>query len=367
MLLDIIAPRNDVAQHDYEVLMRYKLFGRGTGLRVSELVLGCGLFGTRWGYGADPDEARRMFNMYVEAGGNFIDTADTYQVGQSEELLGDFLGSQRDDLVVATKFTQGVSSDAGLLAVGNSRKAMLRSVEASLRRLKTDRIDLLWVHMADGVTSSEELMRALDDLVRSGKVLYVGLSDFPAWRVAHAATVAQLRGWAPLIGLQIEYSLVERTPDRELLPMAEAFGLGTVGWSPLGGGLLTGKYRRGETGRATNFARLIHSESDAIKTAAVDAVLAVADEVGVTPSVVALAWASARGVIPIVGPRTADQLRDNLLAADFDLSPEHVARLSVATAIPLGFPHELLAEDAQRSRLSGGMPDRIQKNSVPVA
>ncbi|HEY0800433.1 MAG TPA: aldo/keto reductase, partial [Steroidobacteraceae bacterium] len=269
--------------------MRYKLFGRGTGLRVSELALGCGTFGTRWGYGAEPAEARRMFDQYVEAGGNFIDTADTYQLGQSEELLGGFIGETRNDLVLATKFTFGGSANGGLLAVGNSRKTMMHSVEASLRRLRTDHIDLLWVHLADGVTSSDELMRGLNDLVHAGKILYIGLSDFPAWRVARAATLAELRGWAPVVGLQIEYSLVERTPDRELLPMSKAFGLGTVGWSPLGGGLLTGKYRRGEEGRATTFRRLIHTESNQVKIATMDALLGVADELGVSPAVVALA------------------------------------------------------------------------------
>lgn len=347
--------------------MQYKLFGRGTGLRVSELALGCGMFGTRWGYGAEPAESRRMVDMYVDAGGNFLDTADTYQVGQSEELLGEIIGDKRNDLVIATKFTLGGNPQNGLLATGNSRKVMVRSVEASLRRMKTDHIDLLWAHMPDGVTSSEEIMRGFDDLVRAGKVTYIGLSDFPAWRVARAATIAELRGWAPLVGLQMEYSLVERTPDRELLPMAKALGLGTVGWSPLGGGLLTGKYRRGETGRATTFSRLIHSESDQVKTAAVDAVLAIAEEAGVTPIVVALAWISARGVIPILGPRTADQLRDNLAAADFELSPEHVARLDAASAIPLGFPHEMLAADSQRDRLAGGMLDRVERLPVPVA
>ena len=347
--------------------MRYKLFGKGTGLRVSELVLGCGLFGTKWGYGAEPEEARRMFDLYVEAGGNFIDTADGYQLGQSEELLGQFLPGHRDDIVLATKFTMGADANGGLLRVGNSRKAMMRSVEASLRRLGTDRIDLLWAHMTDGITSSEELMRGLDDLVRSGKVLYVGLSDFPAWRVARAATIAELRGWAPLVGLQIEYSLVERTPDRELLPMAKAMGLGTVGWSPLGGGLLTGKYRRGEDGRATSFARLIHTESSSLKTASVDALLAVADEAGVSAAVAALAWVNARGVIPILGPRTADQLRDTLAAADFDLSPDQLARLDAASAVELGFPHDLLAAAAQRQRLGGGIPDQVETLSIPVA
>ena len=347
--------------------MRYRLFGKGTGLRVSELALGCGTFGTQWGYGADPTESRRMFNLYVEAGGNFLDTADSYQFGQSEELLGDFVGDKRDDLVIATKFTNGDAAKAGLLAVGNNRKTMVRSVEASLRRLKTDRIDLLWVHMADGITSTEEVVRGLDDLVRSGKVLYAGLSDFPAWRVARAATISELRGWAPLVGLQIEYSLVERTPDRDLLPMAQAFGLGTVGWSPLGGGLLTGKYRRGEEGRASTFKRLIHSESDATKTAVVDAVLAIADEAGVSPTVVALGWVLTRGVLPILGPRTADQLRDNLAVANFCLTSEQVARLDAASAVPLGFPHDLLAADAQRSRLSGGLPNQVEIPAAPVA
>jgi aryl-alcohol dehydrogenase-like predicted oxidoreductase len=349
------------------MIMRYKLFGKGTGLRVSELALGCGMFGMRWGYGAEPEEARRIFDLYIEAGGNFIDTADGYQLGQSEELLGAFMPGHRDDLVVATKFTLGADPKGGLLRVGNSRKAMMHSVEASLRRLKTDRIDLLWAHMTDGVTSSEELMRGLDDLVRSGKVLYAGLSDFPAWRVARAATIAELRGWAPLIGLQVEYSLVERTPDRELLPMAKALGLGTVGWSPLGGGLLTGKYRRGEEGRATTFARLVHTESDAAKTAAVDALLAVAEEAGVSPIVAALAWVSSRGVIPIIGPRSAAHVRDHLAAADVDLSAGQLARLDAASAVSLGFPHDLLAEEAQRQRLGGGIPDQVETLSVPIA
>jgi len=338
--------------------MRHRVFGR-TGLRVSTLALGAGTFGTRWGYGSEPDEARAVFDAYRAAGGDFIDTADSYQFGQSESLLGEFIGAARDEIVLATKFARGAGAASGIQSVGNSRKVMIQAVEGSLKRLRTDRIDLLWVHMPDGVTPVEEIVRGLDDLVRGGKIIYAGLSDFPAWRVAAAATLAELRGWAPIAGLQIEYSLVERTPERELLPMAAGFGLGTVGWSPLGGGLLTGKYRRGETGRAQRFGRVIHGESDARKTAAIDAVLAIAEEVGATPSQVAIAWVMEKGVLPIIGPRTPAQLADNLAAAALVLSEEQIARLDGASAIPLGFPHELLAEPETSARLTGGHPELI--------
>ncbi len=347
--------------------MRYKLFGKGTGLRVSELALGCGTFGTRWGYGAEPAEARRIFDGYLEAGGNFLDTADSYQAGQSEEILGEFIAGQRDDLVIATKFTLGGGPNTGLQAVGNSRKNMIRSVEASLKRLRTDRIDLYWVHMPDGVTSTEEIMRGFDDLVRAGKILYAGLSDFPAWRVARAATIAELRGWTRLVGSQMEYSLIERTPDRELVPMSEALGLGMVGWSPLAGGLLTGKYRRGEEGRATTFSRLIHAENDERKTATLDTVIAIANDIGATPGQVALAWMGTRGVIPILGPRTREQLDDNLGATRVTLTTVQVDRLNAASAIALGFPHDMMNEAAQVTRLAGGIPDRVETPATRVA
>jgi aryl-alcohol dehydrogenase-like predicted oxidoreductase len=257
--------------------MRYKIFGRRTGLRVSELALGTGNFGTAWGHGAEREEAKAIFDGYVEAGGNFIDTADGYQSGQSEALVGEFIASDRDHFVVATKYTLGVMANNDVSQTGNSRKNMMRSVEASLKRLKTDRIDLYWVHMVDGMTPTEEIMRGFDDLVRAGKILYAGLSNFPAWRVARAVTLAEWRGWAPIAGIQIEYSLVERTPDRELLPMAESLGLGAALWSPLGGGFLTGKYRAREEGRLQQLGILIHSEKTARETAILDAVLSVAD------------------------------------------------------------------------------------------
>jgi aryl-alcohol dehydrogenase-like predicted oxidoreductase len=198
--------------------MRYKLFGKHTGLRVSELVLGAGNFGTRWGHGAEPDEAARILNAYADAGGNFIDTANGYQFGQSEEILGGLLSGRRDDFVLATKFTFQTDPKAGILVTGNSRRSMVSSVEASLKRLKTDRIDLYWAHVSDGVTPLEEIVRGFDDLARAGKILYAGLSDFPAWRVARAATIAELRGVTPIAGLQVEHSLVERTTEQELLP-----------------------------------------------------------------------------------------------------------------------------------------------------
>src|SRR3954470_12929837 len=229
--------------------VRYRMFGERTGLRVSELGLGGGNFGTRWGYGAEPEEARRIFDRFAEAGGNFLDCADAYQFGQAETLLGQFVAADRDHFVLATKYTLGAEPEGGVSRTGNGRKNMVRSVEASLKRLGTDRIDLYWAHMADGTTPTEEIARGFEDLVRAGKVLHVGLSDFPAWRVARAATLAELRGWAPVGGIQVAYSLVERTPARGLLPMAEALGLAVTAWSPLGGGLLSGKYRRGEAGR----------------------------------------------------------------------------------------------------------------------
>jgi aryl-alcohol dehydrogenase-like predicted oxidoreductase len=326
--------------------MRYRIFGERTGLRVSELALGTGTFGTQWGYGAEPAEARRMFDGYAEAGGNFLDCADGYQFGQAETLLGDFVAADRDHFIIATKYTLGADPKGDISRTGNSRRNMIRSIEAILRRLKTDRVDLYWVHMPDGVTPMDEILRGLDDLVRAGKILYAGLSDFAAWQVARAATIADLCGWAPMAGLQIEYSLAERTPDRELLPMAQALGLGTVAWSPLGGGFLTGKYRQSGEGRLKDWGNLIHSEGGPRETAIIDALLAVAGEIGAAPGQVAIAWVAHRSLIPILGPRSRAQLDDNLGALEVSLSPEQLGRLDDASIVSLGFPHEMLAKEA---------------------
>lgn len=345
--------------------MRYKVFGR-TGLRVSALALGTGNFGTGWGYGSEREDARRIYDAYRAAGGNFIDTANNYQFGQSETLVGEFIKAERDEVVVATKFSLPDAPTSGLLATGNSRRAMIQSVEASLKRLDTDRIDLLWVHMPDSVTPIDEIARGLDDLVRSGKILYSGLSDFPAWRVSAAAMLAEARGWAGVSAVQFEYSLVERTAERELVPMAEAFQLGAVGWSPLGGGLLTGKYRRGEKGRAEGLGVLTHAESNAVKVATVDALLNVAEEAGVSPGQVAIAWASARGVLPIIGPRTLEQAADNLAAADLTLTGAQIERLENVSATPRGFPHEMLAAPGTIALWTAGKADLIDSPAFPV-
>ncbi len=343
--------------------LRYRIFGQ-TGLRVSSMALGTGNFGKGWGYGAERDEAAKVYATYREAGGNFVDTADQYQFGQSEEMLGDFMASERDEIVLATKFSLGDSFESGLQRTGNSRKAMIQSVEASLRRLKTDRIDLLWVHMPDAVTPIDEIAHGLDNLVRAGKILYSGLSDFPAWRVATAATLAESCGWAPISAVQLEYSLVERTAERELLPMAAAFNLGTVVWSPLGGGLLTGKYRKGETGRAQGLGVVIHSESDERKTATVDEVLAISNQTGRSAGQIAIAWVLAKGMLPIIGPRTLEQLVDNLASIEEKLSAEQIQKLDSVSAISLGFPHDVVAGSA--GRLAGGKAELTDLPLRPV-
>jgi aryl-alcohol dehydrogenase-like predicted oxidoreductase len=348
--------------------MRFRLFGKHTGLRVSELVLGTANFGGRWGYGTDLEGSRAILDRYADAGGNFIDCADVYQFGESEEFVGQLLRGRRDQFVVGTKYTQAASPNAGVLATGNSRLAMRLSVEASLRRLGTDRIDLYWVHFSDGLTPMEDIMRGLEDLVRSGKVLYVGLSDFPAWRVARGATIAELRGWTRLAGLQVEHSLVQRSSEHELLPAGAALGLGTVAWSPLGGGLLSGKYRRGEHGRLQALNGAVFQQEDSPQRASiVDTTLAVAEELGATPSAVAVAWVMAKGSFPIIGPRTRDQLDAYLAAPKLVLSAEQLARLDRVSAVAPIFPHSMIDAAQYRQAGAGGLYDRVVQPTDLVA
>ncbi|WP_440808998.1 aldo/keto reductase [Pseudomonas syringae] len=333
--------------------MKYKTFGK-TGLSVSQIALGTGNFGTGWGYGADPVVSEAMFNTYAEAGGNFIDTADIYQFGQSEELLGTLLQGRRDDFVLATKFTNGASANPGRLTTGNSRKAMVSSVEASLKRLKTDRIDLYWAHHPDAVTPIEEILRGLEDLARAGKILYAGLSNFPAWRLARAVTLAEISRTLPIAAAQFEHSLVHRQPETDLFQASHALGLGVVTWSPLGGGMLTGKYRQGEKGRAEGFGgKVFQPENSAQRTLILDTVLDIAAELGVSASQVAIAWASTHGAIPIIGPRSQEQIGDNLGALALTLADEQIQRLDAVSSLdPTAAPRSAVDwSDGTRTRV----------------
>lgn len=313
--------------------MKYIPFGK-TGLRVSQVALGTGNFGTGWGYGADPDTAESIFNAYDEAGGNFIDTADVYQFGQSEELLGKLLQGRRENFVLATKFTSGSVPNANRLVTGNSRKAMMASVEASLKRLKTDRIDIYWAHHPDEITPTEEIIRGFEDLARTGKILYAGLSNFSAWRLSRAVTMAELLHTVPIAVAQFEHSLVRREPETDLLPASLALGLGVTTWSPLGGGMLTGKYRQGAKGRAEGFGgRVFQAENSQQRSDILDTVIAIADELNISPSQVAIAWAGSHGTTPIIGPRSLAQLNDNLSALSVNLSSEQLAHLDKVSNI----------------------------------
>jgi len=320
--------------------MRYRTFGR-TGLRVSDLFLGTMTFGSDWGWGASPDECRKMLDVYADAGGNVIDTANRYTDGASERIVGELLQGRRDSFVLATKYT--LSRDGqDPNAAGNHRKNLTLSLEASLRALRTDYLDIYWVHIWDPATPVEETMRALDDAVRAGKVLYIGISDTPAWVVSRANMLAELRGWTSFAGLQIPYNLTQREVERDLLPMAAALDLSVAAWSPLAAGILSGKFTRGDAGEATRTKRENVSGRDLTIAREVDAV---ADELGVSSSQVALAWTRAHqpGVHPIIGARKLDQLTDNLAAADLVLPAGAVSRLDAVSAIELGFPHDFIA------------------------
>ncbi|MCU1275098.1 MAG: putative aldo/keto reductase [Bryobacterales bacterium] len=342
--------------------MRYRLLGN-SGLRVSEAALGTMTFGDDWGWGAAKDEARKVYDAFREAGGNFIDTANIYTNGTSESFLGEFMQGHRQSLVMATKYTNAVpGTDPN--AAGNQRKSMVQALEASLKRLRTDYIDLYWVHIWDGMTPVDEVMRGLDDLVRQGKVLYAGISDAPAWWIAQANTLAHLRGWSPFIGLQIEYSLIERTVERELTPMAKALNLGLMAWSPLANGVLTGKYHghgSSEPGRMSNEMLKDFMPEQQRTDRIVAAVKTVSDQTGGSMAQVALAWLRYRPipVIPIIGARKLTQLQDNLASFDLTLSADQLTTLDEASRIDLGFPHDLYTKEAVRAIGYGGLRDQI--------
>jgi aryl-alcohol dehydrogenase-like predicted oxidoreductase len=340
--------------------MRYKLLGR-SGLRVSELGLGAMTFGEEWGWGASKEESRKIFDAFVEAGGNFIDTANRYTDGTSEKFVGEFTASDRDRFVIATKYTIFSRRDDPSFS-GNHRKNLIQSLEASLKRLNTDYVDLYWVHAWDFMTPIEEVMRSLDDLVRSGKVRYVGISDTPAWIVSRANTIADFRGWTPFVGLQIRYSLIDRTPEADLLPMARALDLAVTPWSVLGAGVLSGKYTRGpapKEGRAKDGAARVERNVEIARE-----VTAVAEEIGCTPAQVAISWVRQQPgvVIPLLGGRNLAQINDNLGALEVTLGPDHLRTLDEASRIDLGFPHNFLNTDSIRDLVYGGTYDRIDNH-----
>ncbi len=339
--------------------MKYKLLGK-SGLRVSELCLGTMTFGEDWGWGAAKDGTRKMFDAFAEAGGNFIDTANFYTKGTSEEHVGEFVKGERDKWVVATKYSLNTSEDGEVNAFGNHRKNMVQAVEASLKRLQTDYIDLFWLHAWDYTTPVEEVMRSFDDLVRAGKVLYIGVSDTPAWIISQANTLAALRGWTEFAGLQIEYSLRERTVERDLIPMAEAFGLGITAWSPLAGGVLTGKHNKGVAKGSRMDVNKIDVKESEVRIA--EEVVKIADEIGKPPSQVALNWVRQKNnAIPIIGSSKIEQFKENLACLEWTLDEKQMKRLDDISAIDLGFPHGFLNTEMVQDFAFGGAMRKIEK------
>ncbi|MFH8533838.1 aldo/keto reductase [Streptomyces tendae] len=330
--------------------MRYTLLGR-SGIRVSELALGTMTFGDDWGWGAPPETSARLLDVYADAGGNFVDTANVYTGGTSEEIIGRSLRGRRDRFVLSTKYTAQTTA-GDLNTAGNHRKSLVTSLETSLRRLNTDYVDVLWVHARDNLTPLPELMRALDDQVRAGKVLHVGVSDWPAWEVAQASTLAELRGWSPFVGVQLRYNLLARSVESELLPMAQAHDMAVVAWGPLAEGRLTGKYLNGAQGRLTRGGWDFSGErGDHV----VREVVAVAEAGGWTPAQVALAWLRSRQgtVIPLLGATSEQQLAANLGALDVDLDDAALRRLAEISAPELGFPHDVMAGEDMTSLVYG--------------
>ncbi|MGF1534953.1 MAG: aldo/keto reductase [Elainellaceae cyanobacterium] len=347
--------------------MRYELLGN-SGLRVSELCLGTMTFGEDWGWGASKDESKKIYDLFREAGGNFIDTANIYTNGTSERFLGEFMASERDHIVLATKYTNGFG-DGNPNGAGNQRKSMVQSVEGSLRRLGTDYIDLLWLHTWDFMTPPEEVMRAFDDLVRSGKVLYIGISDAPAWVVSQCNTLAELRGWTQFIGLQVEYSLIQRDPERDLLPMARTLDIGLTAWSPLASGWLTGKYtqdnQKDQGGQGSDSRRLDNDmmsgfvDQNDRNRAIAQAVDQIAAECEHSQPQIALAWLQHKGAIPIVGARKASHVEDNLKCIDVTLSKAQIQQLDEVSQIDLGFPHDFFGAEMVRNFVYNGTFDQL--------
>ena len=340
--------------------MKFKLFGK-SGLRVSELCLGTMTFGTEWGWGADYENSKKVFDVYSNAGGNFIDTANRYTEGTSEKWVGEFIHSDRHHFVLATKYTL-FDKMGDINFSGNHRKNMMRSIEESLKRLNTEYIDLFWLHMWDFTTPIEEVLRGLDDLVSSGKVHYIGISDTPAWIVSRANTIAELRGWTQFTGLQIEYSLIERSAERDLLPMAKELDIAVTPWGAIAGGALSGKYLDNKEPEGRVKADSKRRSERNLKIAAVN--VEIAKELGITPSQLAVRWTMQRNqvVIPIVGARKAEQLKDSIGASEIVIPDEKLKKLDDASKIELGFPHEFFTAGYIKDLIYGGKYDDLENH-----
>lgn len=323
--------------------MKYKLLGK-SGLRVSELCLGTMTFGEAWGWGASEDESRKIFEAFVERGGNFIDSANNYTDGTSEQYVGHFVAHERERFVVATKYTLSMRKNDPN-GGGNHRKNMIQSLESSLKRLKMEYVDLFYLHMWDNMTPIDEILRGLDDLVRAGKVLYIGVSDTPAWVVSQANTLAELRGWSRFVALQAPYNVAARDVERDLLPMAHTFDMAVATWAPLSGGELTGKYNKA----ASEPKRYGDQSLSAERLAIVEKLHMVASDIGRPATQVAINWLRHQQdkaqIIPIIGARTEIQMRENLGCLDFALSRDQVQALSDTASFRPGFPHSFLKDD----------------------
>ncbi len=339
------------------VPMRYRLMG-DSGLRVSELALGSMTFGKEEAWGCSKVTAGTIYDAYRAAGGNFVDTASYYTSGESEACLSDFLAGDRDTVVLTTKCAYSLPGN-NPNAAGTHRKYMIKAVETSLERLQTDYIDLLWLNGWDFMTPEHEVMRSLEDLLRMGKILYIGIADAPAWIVSRCNMIAELKGWTSFIGMQVQYNLVERSIERELLPMARACDLAVVGCSPLAGGFLSGKYSNGEAR-----GRLVHDDLNNFRQQShrqINAVLAnVAAEADCKPTQVALAWIRNHNVIPIIGARTQQQIRENLGVLEVSLTTQQMEQLDEASRIELGYPHDYLCKT--RPIAYAGMFEKIDQH-----
>ncbi|OHX65202.1 aldo/keto reductase [Flammeovirga pacifica] len=338
--------------------MQYKFFGK-TGLKVSELCLGTMTFGEDWGTGTDKYTSQKIFDAFVEKGGNFFDTANFYTNGTSEKYLGEFIQKNREHHVVASKYTLIENADHPN-GSGNSRRNMMNTVEASLKRMNTDYMDILWLHMWDGTTQIEDILRGMDDLISQGKVCYIGISDTPAWVVSQGNTYAKLRGWEQFAGIQVEYSLIAREVERELIPMSDHFDMSVLAWAPLGAGILSGKYNKGmiDQGRLSeNSVKFTDHNLNIARR-----VEEFANEIGATTSQVALKWLMKNNqkVIPIIGARKVEQVQQNLGVLDIDLTEDMMTELNKMSKINLGFPNEFLQQDNARNYSFGGWYDKIQ-------